>query len=78
MTKVVPDRLRSSGQGLLSAFLGGLAGIAGSTLGGVIMSSLGPRYLYAACFLLALAAFFFYLHRDRAEAMSTLSPTDIP
>jgi len=70
ITRMVPDRLRSSGQGLLSAFIGGIAGIVGSTLGGVIMSSLGPRYLYASCAAIALAAFFFYLHLDRVASRS--------
>lgn len=72
LTKLVPDRLRSSGQGLLSSFLGGLAGIAGATIGGAIMSSLGPRYLYASCFLLALTASFLFLHRERAESAANL------
>ncbi|MFZ5642172.1 MAG: MFS transporter [Bacillota bacterium] len=70
MTRLVPDRLRSSGQGLLAGFIGGLAGIAGSTLGGMVMSNFGPRYLYAACSVLALAAMVFYFLRDRAETRS--------
>lgn len=72
ITRKVPDRLRSSGQGLLSAFVGGIAGITGSTLGGVIMSGLGPRYLYASCTVLSLAAFFFYLCLDRVESAPSL------
>lgn len=67
MSKLVPDRLRSSGQGLLAAFLGGIAGIAGSTLGGAVMSGLGPRTLYLICSAMALTAFFFYLYRYRYE-----------
>ncbi|MHB8156183.1 MAG: MFS transporter [Desulfocucumaceae bacterium] len=72
MTKLVPDRLRSSGQGLLAGFLGGIAGIAGSTLGGIVMSGLGPRALYIASAIIAIAAFFFYLQRDRQESGSNL------
>lgn len=62
VSKLVPDRLRSSGQGLLSCFLGGLAGIAGSILGGMVMTGMGPRSLYTACALVALASFLFYLY----------------
>ncbi|MHB8916456.1 MAG: MFS transporter, partial [Desulfocucumaceae bacterium] len=61
VSKLVPDRLRSSGQVLLSCFLGGLAGIAVSILGGMVMTGMGPRTLYTACTLVALASFCFYL-----------------
>lgn len=67
MGSLVPDRLRSSGQGLLASFLGGLAGIAGSSLGGLLMTGLGSKSLYAVCFLVALISFFFYLHRALTE-----------
>ena len=76
ITRMVPDRLRSSGQGLLSAFMGGIAGIAGSTLGGIVMSGLGPRYLYASCAVLSLAAFFFYLYLDRVDSGSRFKDRD--
>ncbi len=61
MSKLVPERLRSSGLGLLSAFLGGLGGIAGSTIGGLLMNGYGPGVMYPACSLAALASFFVYL-----------------
>ncbi|MHB8916716.1 MAG: MFS transporter [Desulfocucumaceae bacterium] len=68
LSKLVPDRLRSSGQGLLSCFLGGLAGIAGSILGGMVMTGMGPRTLYTACTLVALASFCFYLYLAGRES----------
>jgi len=46
--KIVPPGLRASGQGLLATFGGGLAGIAGSLLGGFLMDHFGPQFLYAA------------------------------
>lgn len=67
MSKLVPDRLRSSGQGLLAAFLGGVAGIAGSALGGAVMSGLGPKTLYLICSAMALAACVFYYHKSRVN-----------
>lgn len=73
MSKLVPDRLRSSGQGLLAAFIGGIAGIAGSTLGGAIMSGMGPRTMYLICSVTALLAFLFYLHRYRLESRENAS-----
>ncbi|MFZ5632449.1 MAG: MFS transporter [Bacillota bacterium] len=63
MSRLVPDRLRSSGQGLLAGFLGGLAGIAGSALGGVLVAGLGTKVLYAVCSLVAAVSFIFYLRR---------------
>lgn len=60
MSKAVPDRLRSSGQGLLSSFIGGIAGITGSSLGGLIMSRYGPVTLYLTCSVIALSAFLLY------------------
>ncbi len=68
MSKLVPDRLRSSGQGLLAAFLGGLAGIAGSALGGLLITGLGVGPLYVTCSLVALASFMFYLARSRQDS----------
>lgn len=67
MSRLVPDRLRSSGQGLLASFLGGLAGIAGSTLGGALMTGYGSRTLYTACTLVALASFVIYLWHARSD-----------
>lgn len=56
MAKMVPDRLRASGQGLLSSFMGGVAGIIGSMAGGAVMSLWGPRVLYGLCAALSLTA----------------------
>lgn len=67
MSRLVPDRLRSSGQGLLAGFLGGMGGIAGSALGGLLMTGYGSRTLYTACTLLAMASFLFYLHSARQD-----------
>jgi len=75
MSKLAPDRLRSTAQGMLAAFLGGVAGIAGSVLGGAIMSSLGARTLYLICALVALAACFFYYSRERTEGGQIRSQT---
>lgn len=52
--KIVPPELRASGQGLLSTFAGGVAGIIGSLLGGFIMKELGSQFLYYTCSILAL------------------------
>ncbi|MEW5953247.1 MAG: MFS transporter [Bacillota bacterium] len=49
MSKLAPPELRASGQGLLSAFIGGVGGIMGSLLGGLVMAALGPRPMYAMC-----------------------------
>lgn len=54
--KIVPPGLRASGQGLLATFGGGLAGIAGSLLGGFIMDHFGPQFMYAASAVLVLLA----------------------
>ncbi|MEW6698177.1 MAG: MFS transporter [Bacillota bacterium] len=54
--KIVPPGLRASGQGLLATFGGGLAGIAGSLLGGFIMDYFGPQFMYAASAVLVLLA----------------------
>jgi len=56
ISKIVPPELRASGQGLLSTFAGGVAGIAGSLLGGFVMDEMDSRYLYYSCSLLALPA----------------------
>lgn len=57
MSRLVPQYLRASGQGLLSTFVGGAAGIAGSYLGGVLFSSLGPRHLYAILAIVCICTF---------------------
>lgn len=51
--RIVPQHLRASGQGLLSTFAGGVAGMAGSLLGGFVMDGFGPRFLYTTCSMLA-------------------------
>lgn len=56
ISKRVPPELRASGQGLLATFGGGIAGIAGSFLGGAIMEALGPRSLYYTSSTVALVS----------------------
>ena len=65
ISKTVPERLRSSGQGLLSSFFGGIAGITGSSLGDLLMSRWGPVSLYTVCTLVSLAAFALFFVRSR-------------
>ncbi|SHE98914.1 MFS transporter, PPP family, 3-phenylpropionic acid transporter [Desulforamulus putei DSM 12395] len=74
MGKIVPPALRASGQGLLATFGGGLAGIAGSLLGGFIMDHFGPQLLYAAScglVLLAVAAFNLLVIKHRAKTAAS-------
>ncbi len=62
MSRLVPQNLRASGQGLLSTFIGGVAGIFGSYMGGILFSS-GPRLLYISLAIVSLCTFwFFYRH----------------
>ncbi|MFZ5596244.1 MAG: MFS transporter, partial [Bacillota bacterium] len=72
MNRLVPDNLRSSGQGLLSSFLGGVAGIAGSVLGGIVMSKLGSGSFYTACSMVALIACAFYIYRAWRDKKAAL------
>lgn len=59
--RIVPQHLRASGQGLLSTFAGGVAGMTGSLLGGFVMDGFGPRFLYTTCTLLALLSMVSFL-----------------
>lgn len=78
MSKAVPERLRSSGQGLLSSFFGGIAGITGSTLGGYLISGWDTVTLYFVCAAISLIAFVLYFIRARrtnkAEKISRVNP----
>ncbi|KJS15840.1 MAG: hypothetical protein VR69_11235 [Peptococcaceae bacterium BRH_c4b] len=77
MSKSVPERLRSSGQGLLSCFFGGVAGITGSSLGGLLMSRWGPVSLYTVCTLISTAAFVLFLFRYRQSNAVTRLGTSL-
>lgn len=68
ISKVVPQNLRASGQGLMSTFAGGVAGITGSLLGGFVMDNYGARSLYTICSLLALLAVGAFLALSRRQA----------
>lgn len=68
ISKVVPQNLRASGQGLMSTFAGGVAGITGSLLGGFVMDNYGARFLYTICSLLALLAVGAFLALSRRQA----------
>ena len=68
ISKVVPQNLRASGQGLMSTFAGGVAGITGSLLGGFVMDAYGARYLYTICSMLALLAVGAFLALSRRQA----------
>lgn len=72
--KLVPDQLRASGQGLLSCFMGGLAGILGSVGGGIIMSALGSSAMYQAAAILALISSLLFLRHSKSQRPHTKVP----
>jgi len=76
ISKIVPQHLRASGQGLFSTFSGGVAGIAGSLLGGYIMDGFGVRFLYTTCSILALASVGAFLALSRSQARKTAQTED--
>ncbi|HBX24305.1 MAG TPA: MFS transporter [Desulfotomaculum sp.] len=76
--KIVPQHLRASGQGLLSTFSGGVAGIMGSLLGGYIMDGFGARFLYTSCSILALASVVAFLVLSQNQARKTAQVGDSP
>ena len=65
MSKLVPPELRASGQGLLAGCIGGVGGIMGSLLGGLVMSSLGPRPLYGICAVICVGTALAFISRLR-------------